>query len=829
MVYKCQVPPAVAKQFLWTIDMPYSITTKDGITIDNIPDNVPSDAGTLKERVAQIRAQRGGESQSAPSAAPSAATAPAKVDAPTNGYVMGLRDPVDALAQIARRIVPEGVASKVDELGNYLSDLGLPVAKSAGVAGVDKIVSDVNKQYGQQRKASAGDQEPGFDLARLAGNVVNPVNALPGVALTKGANTLASLATRGAVAGGVGGALQPVTENAGENFASQKAGQVLGGALAGAAATPAITRVGERVASGIGNAVSRLRPAASGAAPSVDVAMNNVFASQGLNPAEVSDLIKNSVRAQIEESLSAKGKIDPAAVIRKAQFEAVGLKGNAGPTSGQLSRDPMQFANEKNLSGLNINGENGLASRFQAQNQVLQDVFDAAGATGATDRLTAGQTIMNGLRQADAPVKQGVDDLYARARGMTEGRVADLDRAQFSQAANEALDQGMYNSFLPGNVRSLLNDISNGKGPFNVESAVQIDSLLSRAQRQAERSGDSAGASAIGIIRTKLHDTPFAQQAAAQTPEAAVAAENAAAQQASRTVDNGIDDVVFRDVPNPQIGGAQRIEGARSAVPATQAEPNYSQIGTGLGPVVPQQQDAGQAAREAFEQARGAARARFATIEQTPALKAALDENAPDKFVQQYILNANAGDVAALKKVLQGSPDAQAQARSQVADYLKRAAFGENPSGDKAFAADRYLKTLTALGPQKLALFFSPDEVVRLNLAGKVASDINSIPVGAKYGTNTSGTAAAIGNAVLGVLDKVPGGSVLGVPLNFAKREFGNYQTQKAISSALNPSTQVATESAAPIAPELVRAFQALGIGGGGLGGGAVAGSNLRN
>ena len=36
--------------------MPYSITTKDGITINNIPDNVPADSPELKARVAAIRA-----------------------------------------------------------------------------------------------------------------------------------------------------------------------------------------------------------------------------------------------------------------------------------------------------------------------------------------------------------------------------------------------------------------------------------------------------------------------------------------------------------------------------------------------------------------------------------------------------------------------------------------------------------------------------------------------------------------------------------------------------------------------------------------------------
>ncbi len=40
--------------------MPYAITTRDGITIQNIPDNIPPDAQELRERVAAIRSGRVG-------------------------------------------------------------------------------------------------------------------------------------------------------------------------------------------------------------------------------------------------------------------------------------------------------------------------------------------------------------------------------------------------------------------------------------------------------------------------------------------------------------------------------------------------------------------------------------------------------------------------------------------------------------------------------------------------------------------------------------------------------------------------------------------------
>jgi hypothetical protein len=40
--------------------MSYSITTKDGITINNIPDSIPSDDPALKQRVLDIRAKADG-------------------------------------------------------------------------------------------------------------------------------------------------------------------------------------------------------------------------------------------------------------------------------------------------------------------------------------------------------------------------------------------------------------------------------------------------------------------------------------------------------------------------------------------------------------------------------------------------------------------------------------------------------------------------------------------------------------------------------------------------------------------------------------------------
>ncbi len=787
----------------------YRITGPDGATYEiNAPD------GATEQDVLAYAKQNFG-------AQPAAAPAAPKVEAPSSGIAMGLRDPVDAGAQILRRVVPEGVGRAIDSFGNRLADMGLPVARSEGVQGVDAIVKGVNKGYEASRAAETPD--PGFDWARLGGNLVNPVNYAGG-GLLKGATTVTQLARGGAAAGAISAAMQPVVDNT-ENFWGAKAGQVAMGAATGAVLTPAVAKGGEAVVRGAQSVMPRSPRGVTIPPEGITIRVNNALQSQGLNPADVPDTILQSVRRQVEQATSTGARMDPAAMVRRAQFEAVGLTDDAAPTLGQMTRDPMQFANEKNLSGVRLDRGargvgNDLADRFQAQNQRLGEIFDTMGATQATDTVTAGQTMMDALRAADAPVRANVDEAYSAARAMTGGRAVDLDRAAFSQAANSALDDGMWGRFVPENIRGLLNDVTSGRTPFTVDAAEQIDGILSAAQRRAGQG--SPEASAIGVIRNALRDTPFA----ARMPSAGGMADDAV-RAAGEVFDEGVTDTAFREASRTALPGQTALPPAGSRALAPDFEFPLPRQGTGIGPAIPPAAapiDEGAAAREAFAQARAAARNRFATIDETPALRAALDNEAPDSFVRNFILNANVRDVQSMRQVLQNSPEAMGQARAQIADHLKRAAFGANPSGDKAFTADRYLNTLRALGPEKLQVFFTPAEVLRLNLAGKVASDINSIPAGAKYGTNTSGTGAAVMNLLSSLssrgLENIP---LVGPVVGLIADKAGAMRTERAISEALSPAV---AQPARELSPEVVRALQLLfpagGVAGGVLGGSAV-------
>jgi hypothetical protein len=730
-----------------------------------------------------------------------------------DGAVMGFND------------LPIGVGQLMQNIP--LVDKGLNVVRSGIRGGLNavgaketaELFGDVSKEDFNNRVKSRNDQyeadkeaagREGFDWSRLGGSVVNPMGWIGGGAL-KRAQGVKQLATAGAKMGAIGAAMQPVA-NGGDSFWGDKATQVGVGAAGGAVLTPAISKVTQAGAKAVGSLADKAKQYVS--PQNIEVTVNNTFANHGVNPADVPDAILQSVRRQVTEAVSTgRRNLELPEMIRRAEFEAVGLTGDAAPTLGQMSRDSLQFANEKNLSGVALSGPNGnqLARRFDLQNQRLQDVFDQVGARDAIDRVGAGQTLIDALRATDEPRKAAVDAAYTSARGMTGGRAADLDRAAFVQAVNGELDRGMWGRFVPDNVRGVLNDIAEGKTPFNVDAAVQIDGILSKVQRKAGEG--SPEAAAIGVIRDSLNNTPFAQRAAVDAAESARARGAAAAADAARTVDEGVTDIYGRmQTQLPRPPGNALAPDFEFALPRQ---------GTALGPATPPPVDEGAAARAAFEQARRAARSRFSTIEDTPALKAALDDVAPDKFVQRYVLGADVRDVQAMRRVLENSPEALAQARAQIADTLKRAAFGANASGDKAFSPERYLNTLSSIGRQKLEVFFTPAEMVRLNLAGKVASDIQSIPAGAQYAVNKSGTGAAVMNLLSKLTEspmmrQIPGARMI-------SNQVGEIQTEQAINRALNPANEKVPVQLSPEALRRIGSLLPLGGAASGAFGGQTA------
>lgn len=460
----------------------------------------------------------------------------------------------------------------------------------------------------------------------------------------------------------------------------------MGGGLFGALTKP--------IGAGIESAVNlgrRMLPAQQNAVANADQ-IQTIADQLGIDIKSVTPKMANFISAEVDKATRAGRNLDVAALARSADFQELGMK----PLLGQITRDPTQFAQERNLRGAGT----GIQERLTEQNRALQNVF-SRGAEGAVEPYQAGNKFIDTLRKQDEAARGQIDALYKAARE-SDGRYADIDHVSFIKKANDKLDEQMLGRFLPENARNLLNDIAQGKVPLNVNNLVQVDSVLSAAQRSA----DDAGAKAIGVIRTELNDAPIAS-----------------------TV--------------------------------------------------------GEKAKQAFDVARSEARKRFAYIESNPALKAILDGKAvPDDFVNQFIIKGKANNVNTLAEALRNTnPDAFAQAKSQMAADIQRAAFGENITADAAIRPEMLARKLREIGTEKMSAFFSPEEISRYNTAMRVANYIEKHPNAAPVNTSNTLVSMLMQSPLVSGLERIP---VIGGTIGLAKAGAGAIQKQAATSRAMN-------------------------------------------
>ncbi len=162
------------------------------------------------------------------------------VKAPSSGFMMGLKDPITAGAQMIPRALG-AVASLGGTKPNSLSELLYREAKR-----VDEMAKAEEQAYQAQREQAG---ESGFDPARLGGNILNPASLVPAARVAQLARAKGLSNVGQAVAGGaVGGAMQPVVGEG--EFGEQKTEQVVLGGVTGP--------VGEKVVAGAGRVLNPL-------------------------------------------------------------------------------------------------------------------------------------------------------------------------------------------------------------------------------------------------------------------------------------------------------------------------------------------------------------------------------------------------------------------------------------------------------------------------------------------------------------------------------------------------------------------------------------------
>lgn len=357
------------------------------------------------------------------------------------GFAMGAADPSVGAFQLAANVVGQG-------------------------APVNQAISDKEKQYEAERRGVGSE---GFDFARMGGNVASPVNLLAASRLPMAATTVGRIG-QGAAVGAAGGAAQPVTD-ADEGYWGTKALQTGLGAGLGAVATPIAGKLGDMVARKI-EAPSGVN-AAIQASQQTDEIITKALSEVGQTINDIPKPALDNLRKQVIDALKQGKQLDSAAILRKQDFDSVGMPS----LLGQITRDPMQFAKELNLRGVQNLGE-PITARLNEQNRVLQTGLGAFRNGAVDDAFVSGGQVSGAMKQADEIMRKHISGLYSAARQST-GKDLDVplqglaqDVAQVVSDFGDKVPSGVMNQF-----RALGLDPanpSNQKALFTIESADKI-------------------------------------------------------------------------------------------------------------------------------------------------------------------------------------------------------------------------------------------------------------------------------------------------------------------------------------------------------------------
>lgn len=396
--------------------------------------------------------------------------------------------------------------------GDLAVGAGQLVAEGAGVLGATGF-RDRYRDAMQSREAlyQGGRATDTPDVARGAGGIVASGPFIPGTA----APSLLGRMAQGAKAGGALSLASPV--QATDDFWLAKGVQGAASTAIGGIAPPLV----EGLVGGVGSAVNAIRNAYTGLTnrvtpQAIEGTLRTEFQNAGVNWGALTQQQRQALVSETQSALQSGGSLNPDAVRRIADFQRAGIQ----PTAGQIAREGAQFARERNLAQMQVGAP--LQQRFQQQNDQL-----VAGVGPIRDQYALGNRVISSLEARDAPRRAGVDAAYAGARDHL-GRAAPMDSVAFANEANRALDENMLGAYLPTEVRTILNRVSGGEIPFNVNTAVQIDRVLSAAQRSA---GNGTPQSlAIGQVRNSLNRAPIADNVGEDAKRTFDAARGMAAQ-----------------------------------------------------------------------------------------------------------------------------------------------------------------------------------------------------------------------------------------------------------------------------------------------------------
>jgi hypothetical protein len=672
----------------------YEVTSPDGKTWE-----VTAPEGATQAQVLDYAKQQWSAQQKAPAPVPASVQAGRSLSDIPRQLGLTARYGAEGLAGLAETVT-EPVRYLAQKAGLMKNTLPLSAA-----------VSDLATRVGLPQPQTADERVVG-DAARLVAGSAGGAGLL-GRAAQAAPETARQVMTQMAARPGIAAVSAAGSGLAGGSVRESGGGPMaqFGASLAGGLAAPAL-------AAGVGSAANAARSGVRSAllSPSdIDARLSVEFGKAGVNWADLGANVKAQLREDARKAVASGENLDAKALRRLADFRNIG----ATPMLGDITQDPGLLTRQRNLAKQLANTEGfGGADLPNIQNQNARRVLSTleGASTSADDSYATAQRIIGQVTSKDAALQAQERALYGVAENQG-GRKIPLDRAAFVNEAFSNLAKKNKMAFLPEEIGTMLNQISEGQikrggqtfnVPFDVDVIDNLKTMLAAASR-----GTSDG-----------------------NKKAAIAA-----------VRDAVENIQPR-VPafgGSQLATPQQAAALRAGDPAAQA----------MG---------------AFDTARSFARSRREWQQSAGFIEDALGGATPDKFVQKHIIGAPVEELAKLRKEIGGpgisasrevgqvNPNATAggngetleSVRKQLVSYILER--GRADSDTTSFSSAGMKDALKAIGDRKLELFFSSQEIQSLKSAVNVGRYMQSQPIGSAV--NNSNTGAMLLGRLSSVLDR---------------------------------------------------------------------------
>jgi hypothetical protein len=214
---------------------------------------------------------------------------------------------------------------------------------------------------------------------------------------------------------------------------------------------------------------------------------------------------------------------------------------------------------------------------------------------------------------------------------------------------------------------------------------------------------------------------------------------------------------------------------------------------------------------DAVNRARAATAAKYAYQESSPLVRTALADARtadPEKLAQSFVLNGTVNDARSVAREV--GPEGIATIRNTLATYIKKQSLSGASDETGKVSQSALNAVLRKIGDEKLRLFFTPDEVSALQATGRVASLMQSQPIGSAVNSSNSG-ALVLGRGMdllNGVAGKIPFGKAAVIdPLRSINLSISQRQAENVLPGLL------AEQPKKQLAPSLL--LPGLAVGGG--------------